>query len=252
MLGRSRTAGSCLLGLLTLLLLGAILAGGWAAREPILAAAGRSVVREDPPAPADLVAIVGDLPILGALEAAALVKGGSASRVLLFRRLDDPEAEILAKLRIPAPRSHEVARMILVRLGVPAEAITVVALPGVGTNESVRALARHADERGARRLIVVTHRSHTRRVGRLLRGELPPQSTVIMRASPQDPYHPERWWRDRASARELALEALRWLNSFGLDDFWRDRERATPAPVKAWGRSPWRTAPGAPARRTPG
>jgi hypothetical protein len=146
MLGRSGAAGSCLLGLLTLLLLGAILAVGWIAREPILAAVGRSVVREDPPAPADLVAIVGDLPILGAVEAAALVKAGSAPRVLLFRRLDDPEAKILDKLRVPAPRPHEVARMILVRLGVPAEGITVVALPGVGTNESVRALARHAGQ----------------------------------------------------------------------------------------------------------
>lgn len=252
MLGRSGAAGSCLFGLLTLLLLGAILAVGWIAREPILAAVGRSVVREDPPAAADLVAIVGDLPILGAVEAAALVKGGFASRVLLFHRLDDPEAEILDRLRVPVPRPHEIARMVLLRLGIRAEAIVVEALPGGSTNASVRALARHARERRATRLIVVTHRSHTRRVGRLLRAHLPQQSTVVMRASPQDAYHPERWWRDRPSARELALEALRWFNSFVLGDFWREGARDAPAPVTAWARSPTRNAPGAPARRIPG
>lgn len=46
---------------------------------------------------------------------------------------------------------------------------------------------------------------------------------VIARASPHDPFRPERWWQERDTARELIMESLRWLNSFVLGDFWAER-----------------------------
>jgi hypothetical protein len=70
------------------------------------------------------------------------------------------------------------------------------------------------------RLIVVANRSHTRRTARLLRREFADAGAVMVRAAPHDPFQPDAWWRDRKSARELAMEGLRWLNSFVLRDLW--------------------------------
>jgi hypothetical protein len=81
--------------------------------------------------------------------------------------------------------------------------------------------ARPGDTLSGAQPIAVTERSHTRRTARLLRRELPGRGAVMVRASPRDDFHPETWWRDRSSARELALESLRWWNSFGLRDWWK-------------------------------
>jgi hypothetical protein len=45
---------------------------------------------------------------------------------------------------------------------------------------------------------------------------------VIVRASPDDPFHPEGWWRDRHNSREVIMESLRWVNSLLLGDLWRE------------------------------
>ncbi|HEU5320461.1 MAG TPA: ElyC/SanA/YdcF family protein, partial [Methylomirabilota bacterium] len=129
-----------------------------------------------------------------------------------------PAREVAERLGVDLPRDEDVARRVLRRLGVRPEAIRVAPAAG-GTNATVAAIARHAREHGVRRLIVVTRRSHTRRVATLLRHRLP-EALVMVRAAPRDGFDPERWWHDREDARELVTEALRWLNSVALGDLW--------------------------------
>jgi hypothetical protein len=35
-----------------------------------------------------------------------------------------------------------------------------------------------------------------------------------------DPFRPDAWWHSRSGSREVAMEYLRWANTFGLRDFW--------------------------------
>jgi uncharacterized SAM-binding protein YcdF (DUF218 family) len=203
----------------------ALVAGAlWLGRDPVLAWVGRLVVEEGAPERADVVVVLGDRPVLGAAEAAPLVLAGTARRVLLFAGPASQEATVLARAGLAQPSPHALAVEVLRRRGVPADAIAVVPIRATGTNTETAALARWAESQRARRLIVITYRSHTRRVGALLRGRLGPEARVIMRAASWDPFRPDRWWHDRASARELALEGLRWVNSFALGDLWGEPE----------------------------
>ena len=190
-----------------------------AEREALLTAIGRLIVEETSLAKADVVVVLGEGP-RAAAEAATIVKSGYAPRVVLFAAPRDSDDEVLTKLGIEGARPHEISVRVLRASGVASERIAILPRSPDGTNAAVHAVVRYARSQGIARLIVVTHRSHTRRTARLLRRELTDAGAVAVRAAPQDPFHPESWWRDRTSARELVMEGLRWLNSFGLRDFW--------------------------------
>jgi uncharacterized SAM-binding protein YcdF (DUF218 family) len=198
----------------------------WAAREPLLAAVGRLVVEEGEPAPADLAVLLSNTPVLDAEEAARHVAAGHVGKVLILARRPHPQEAVARGLGIRLPPPHELAAQVLERLGVPPASIAVAPLASGGTNAAAREVARYARAHGARRLLVVTHRSHTRRTATLLRRHLGPEGRVVMRASPHDPYRAEAWWRDRESARELAMEGLRWANTILLGDLWGAEDRA--------------------------
>lgn len=204
---------------LVVALLGAA-ATAWVEREALLCALGGVVVEETALSHADFVVVMGNAPRMAA-EAAAIVNAQYAPRVVLFAALPRVDDEILRTLNIAVTPEHEVALRVLRASGVPAPRIELLAHAPDGTNEAVRAIVLYARRQGMTRVIAVTERSHTRRTARLLRRELPGRGAVMVRASPRDDFHPETWWRDRASARELALESLRWWNSFGLRDWWK-------------------------------
>ena len=212
---RLRVAVSALL----LLLFGA--AALWTWREPVLTKLGGLLVEETPPAPADLVAVV-DNDVPAAAAAADLLAAGYAPRILLFKAPPAADEKLLDRLRIPVPTRHEVAILVLHRLGVASEAIAVEPVAEADTSLAVQATVRYARTHGATRVIVITHRSHTRRTALLLRRALGPSAVIIVRASPNDPFHPAGWWRDRRQSREVAMESLRWINSVLLGDLWRE------------------------------
>ena len=203
---------------LGLLVLGA--AALWIFRAPLLTSTARLLVAEDPWAPADLVAVLSENRVVDAAVAAEAVRAGYVQRVLLLVPAQRPDEALLQDLQIAVLRPHEVATLVLSRLGVPRGAIVIEPLPLRGTNSAVRTVARYARDHGAKRLIVVTSRSHTRRAGILMRRALGPGTTVIVRASTRDEFRPEGWWRDRDQAREVMVEGLRWLNSLVLGDLW--------------------------------
>ncbi len=163
-----------------------------------------------------------DNEVPAAAAAAALLAKGYAPRILLFKAPPAADEKLLDRLSIPVPNRHELAVLVLRRLGVASEAIVVEPVPEVDTNVAVQATARYAHSHDATRVIVITYRSHTRRTALLLRRALGQSAVVIVRASPDDPFHPEGWWRDRRNSREFLMESLRWVNSLLLGDLWRE------------------------------
>src|ERR1700730_9367003 len=96
------------------------------------------------------------------------------------------------------------------RLGVASEASVVEPVPEVDTSVAAQAMARYTRTHGATRVIVITYRSHTRRTALLLRRALGRSAVVIVHASPDDPFRPEGWWRDRRQSREVVMASIRW------------------------------------------
>ena len=202
-------------------LLGAV--GLWICHEPFLNWLGRAVVEETPLAPADLVVVLGDNEVPAAAAAADLVREGYASRILVFKASPAQKESLLDQLGISMPTRHELAIIVMRRMGIAPESIVVQPITETCTNGEVRAVARYARTHGASRIIAITYRSHTRRSAVLLRGALGRSSEVIVRATPDDPFETDGWWRDRGSCREFLIESMRWANSFWFGDFWRDR-----------------------------
>lgn len=207
-------------GALIVLVLAMLGAAAWTLRESVLTAVGRMVVEEDPPRPVQLGAVLMSDPILGAVEMARLMDGHYVPRIVIFTARF-PSDDVLDQLHVDAPRPHDLAVMVLRRLGVPDDHISVEVLADNGTNASVRALAQYMRRHGIDDVAVVVDRSHTRRVAWLLRDLLSRKSVVVVRAAAADTYRPESWWKDRSSTRELMEESLRWFNSFVLRDWWR-------------------------------
>jgi hypothetical protein len=193
----------------------------WTWHDPILTKLGRLLVEETPLAPADLVAVF-DNEVSAAAAAADLLTKGYAPRVLLFKPPPAPDEKVLERFRIPVPSRHELAILVLRRSSITAEAIVVEPVTEVDTSLAVQATATYARAHDATRVIVITYRSHTRRAALLLRRALGRSAVVIVRASPDDPFRPEGWWRDRRNSREFAMESIRWVNSLLLGDLWRE------------------------------
>jgi len=197
----------------------------WTWHAPILTSLGRLLVEETPPAPADLVAVL-DNEVPAAAAAADLLGAGYAPRILLFKPPPGADEKLLDRLRIPVPNRHELAIVVLHRLGVASEAIVVEPVTELDTSIAVQATARYARTHDVTRVIVITYRSHTRRAAFLLRHALGRSAVVIVRASPDDFFHPEGWWRDRRQSREVIMEGIRWINSVLLGDLWREEVEA--------------------------
>ena len=195
----------------------------WVFHEPLFNRVGSLFVEETPLAPADLVVVLGDNEVSAAAVAADLLGKGYAPRVLLFQAGPTPGEAWLDRLRIRVPPRHELAIMVMRRMGVKPGNILVEPIVETGTNAIVRATARYAKSHDAHRIIAITYRSHTRRTAVLLRGALDPSSMIMVRAAPDDPFDPEGWWRERSNSREVLIESMRWVNSFWFGDFWRRR-----------------------------
>jgi uncharacterized SAM-binding protein YcdF (DUF218 family) len=161
---------------------------------------------EDPLEPAQaVVALAGQSsPPLRTIEAAAIYRAGWAPEVWLTSPAPKNNRGALAL----AGEEYVFSREALADTGVPASAVRVLDGPIVNTAEEVKAIAKRLRRMGGRRVIIVTSKSHTRRVRvtwRLLVGS---DLTAIVRYTPRDSYDPVEWWRSTSEARSVSHE---WL-----------------------------------------
>jgi uncharacterized SAM-binding protein YcdF (DUF218 family) len=132
---------------------------GWLGRVQILRGAARAWVVSDAVEPADAIIVLG-----GGLEtrpfaAADLYKNGLATRILISAVRPSP-AE---KLDI-VPSHVDLNRAVILKLGVPAEAIASFGSGVSNTYEEARALAEWAKANGVRSILVPTEIFSSRRV----------------------------------------------------------------------------------------
>jgi uncharacterized SAM-binding protein YcdF (DUF218 family) len=118
----------------------------------------------------------------------------------------------------------------LERSGVPSEAIRVLPGPIDGLNTEVAAIARYVHDERPASLLYVAPRDHTRRARWLFERLLPDGTKLLVHAPRTDPYHPDTWWHSREGGREVAMEYLRWANTFVFRDPWSRTPPNVPEP----------------------
>ena len=181
-----------------------------ATRTAVLGAAGRALVADDPIEPADIIVVTVDAGAAGLLEAADLVRGGTATRAALFGEpLDSADREL--QRRLPSYEdANAVAARELKALGVGSVEYIPAAVSG--TTDEGLAFAEWCRRRGFRSVVVVSASDHSRRVRRVLHRSMRGQSTKIMvRSARFSPFKADRWWETRAGTRSEVIELEKLL-----------------------------------------
>jgi uncharacterized SAM-binding protein YcdF (DUF218 family) len=180
---------------------------GWLARVEILQGAARAWVVSDTIAPADAIVVLG-----GGLEtrpftAADLYNKGIAKQILISAVRPSP-AE---KLEI-VPSHVDLNRAVLLKLGVPPEAILSFGTDVSSTYEEARALAQWAKANGVRSIIVPTEIFSSRRVRWILEKQLGAVGVrVEVQALPPLDYDIDNWWQHEAGVIGFQNEVVKYL-----------------------------------------
>jgi uncharacterized SAM-binding protein YcdF (DUF218 family) len=175
--------------------------------------AGLWLVREDPLQKSQAVIVLsGGLPDR-ALEAAQIYRDGFASQVWLTQPLQ-PGAS-MEDLHLPYAGEEQYNRMVLIGQGVRPRDIRLLTPRILNTADELRALAEALDQQPGERVIVVTSRAHTRRVRALWRKVSPgDRGRLLVRASTEDRFDAEHWWRTSNDALAVVREYLGLLNAW--------------------------------------
>lgn len=200
------------------------------AAVPLLSAAGRFLVEDDPLGHADaIVVLTGSYPDR-IIEAATLYREGWAPRIILCREPENAGFQKLQALGVHVPRIFELNRSVAEQLGVPADAISVLERPAGSTYSEAEVVLADAIAHGYRSILIVTSKYHSARAARIYRHLAAGRVAISVRGARDDEFQPDAWWRDRPSTRRVVIEFQKLL-TFLLVDRWRLPPVAITAPT---------------------
>jgi uncharacterized SAM-binding protein YcdF (DUF218 family) len=177
---------------------------------------GKFLAPEDPITKADAIVVFAGTLAERPLEAADLYEAGYAPRIVVTRALTEQGLFRLKELGIEIRTEFDLNREILLRLGIPSDALVTPADVHDSTASEARTVRRLVDEYRWRRIIVVTSKYHLRRVGLSVRRSLSGTGVeVIRRGSRYDDSNPDSWWKRRRDIRWIASE-LPKLVAYGV------------------------------------
>jgi uncharacterized SAM-binding protein YcdF (DUF218 family) len=173
---------------------------------------GKWLVREDPLQPATAIVILSGNTPDRALEAAQLYNDGYAKEIWLTH--PGLRVDALKELGIHCPSEDDVNARVLRRVGVPAKAIRVLDTPIVNTDQELAVISAALQNRGGQKIIIVTNKSHTRRVHLLWEKYYSSRGQLVVHAVSADPFQPEHWWKYFGSITQVVREVLGIMNAW--------------------------------------
>ena len=177
-----------------------------------LLSVGNYLVREDPLRKSTAIAVLsGALPVR-ALEAAELYRNGYAKEIWLTHPGDQEGA--LKEFGIHYPSEDEFNVQVLRRQGVPAKAIHILDSPIINTADELTIIGTALRAKPQQSVIIVTSKSHTRRVHELWAKYHAADGKIIVHAVTGDEFDPSRWWKSTGSTLEVVHEVLGIANAW--------------------------------------
>ena len=179
---------------------------------------------DDPLAPAAAVVVLGGQVPFRALEAASVYQQKYAREVWLTQGAWTQEDAALLELGIDRTAEYVYSQRVLLRAGVPPEAIRVLPGRNSSTADEVRVIARQLEAGHGERVIIVTSKYHTRRVRAIWRRLMGDRPQVLVRYARGDPFQPGGWWRNTGDAMAISREWFGLLNALAGFPMSSDRQ----------------------------
>lgn len=157
------------------------------------------------------------------MYAADLYERGLAPRILVS--VPRPENSLLRldRLGVPYPRPEAIYKEILLKKGVPEQAIELVAAGAISTVDEAEVFALRLKP-SHMRVLVVTSPYHVRRAAMVFRDAFRDTAQVTVVGTPYEPL-PEEWWSSQDAARNVLLETVKILLYLGGGRFHPDAAR---------------------------
>ena len=168
---------------------------------------GTFLVHVDPLTPADAIYVLGGTRVNRALEALELYREGYAKRILMSNAAREAGELLLDRQGIHMPTDAETVHDLLIgRLGLPADAVTVIPNSVDNTAAEADLIKSYAERAGWHRLIVITDCATTRRASFAFRRVFGSSLTITVRCSRYDSYDASHWWASRGDLRTTMTE----------------------------------------------
>jgi len=181
----------------------------------VLRSFGTYLVVEDALEPASAIIVLSGGTPLRALEAARLYKDEWAPRIILNQSVRKENFYAFESLGIDVVEQHEYDHEVLLRSGVPDEAIWVIEEEVENTVAELRTTLRLLSSSTDTTLIIVTSNYHTRRTSKIWNYLTDGKIKVVVRSTRSDTlFDPATWWKNRAAIKSLVNEYM------GLINYW--------------------------------
>ena len=147
------------------------------------------------------------------IEAARLYTGGLAKTVVINgNRKTDLLRDLEKKGFTPCCSWEEDAVRILGLFGVPRDKVVAVsAEDAFDTISEAEAVGSALVDRGMKRILLTTSKSHTRRARHIWNHLYGDRLSISVVSARTDPYDPDGWWRDGRQVRWVLAEYGAWV-----------------------------------------
>jgi uncharacterized SAM-binding protein YcdF (DUF218 family) len=178
-----------------------------------VAGVGRWLVVADPLEPATAVVVLSGGAPYRAIEAAHIFRDGWASQVWITRSPTEADEALVARLGLKFDFGDESSnRLVLERLGVAPGAIRTLTPGARNTAEEVTRIASELARTAGDRVIIVSSKSHTRRVRATWQAVVGSAPRAIVRYASLDRFNGSRWWERTDDALAVSREVFGLLN----------------------------------------
>ncbi len=162
--------------------------------------------------PARAIVVLGGRVPFRVIEAASIYSGGWAGEIWLTKGARSAEEVPLDHLGVRIVRGEAYSRPVLEWLGVPAGRIRLLDDGVLNTVDEMRVIARELKGKGAEPVILVTSKTHSRRVRHTWSAIVGSSPRAIVRYATEEPYRPGRWWENTRDALDVSREVSGLMN----------------------------------------
>jgi uncharacterized SAM-binding protein YcdF (DUF218 family) len=176
-------------------------------RAPILTGVADVLIVNDPLQPADIIFLLNSDYNIRPFRASELYKQGLAPVVVIARSENTPVVDLGL-----LPNDTDISIGVMEKLGVPAEKIIVLQIPGgvTSTFDEAAVLRNYVETKHIQKVILVTSAFHTRRAKWIFDRELSGLPVKLeMAAVPYTSFNQTNWWKNETGLITLNNEYIK-------------------------------------------